>query len=99
MTELEAIKGLSNLFSEHELTLPCTDSLEILHMAVAALEKQIPKKPIKQHEEPTDEEAKELVDLGFCGGDVIRCPNCNEYIVVNELKHCMECGQTLDWSK
>lgn len=38
MTENEAIKGLKNLFSEHELDLPCTDSLEVLHMAIQALE-------------------------------------------------------------
>lgn len=57
----------------------------------------IPKKVIRQHEEPTEEEIKELADLNFCGGDVIRCPNCNEYIVVDRLKYCMECGQRLDW--
>lgn len=40
MTEQETIQGLKNLFSEHELDLPCMDSLEILHMAIEALEKQ-----------------------------------------------------------
>lgn len=38
MTEKEVIEGLKNLFSEHELDLPCTDSLEILHTAIKALE-------------------------------------------------------------
>ena len=45
MTEQEAIKNLKNLFSEHELCLPCTDSLETLQTAIEAIEKQIPKKP------------------------------------------------------
>lgn len=67
--------------------------------AIHALKKQIPEKVIRQHEEPADEEARELVDLGFCGGDVIRCPNCNEYIVIDKLKYCMECGQRLDWNE
>lgn len=39
MTAQETIQGLKNLFSEHELDLPCMDSLEILHMAIEALEK------------------------------------------------------------
>lgn len=44
MTEKEAINGLRNIFNEHELDLPHTDSLETLHMAISAIEKQIPKK-------------------------------------------------------
>ncbi len=50
---------------------------------IQASGKQIPKKIIRRKEVSTDEEAKELIDLGFCGGDVIRCPNCNEYIVID----------------
>lgn len=61
-------------------------------------EKQIPKKVIRQRKEPTDKEWEELADLGFCGSDVIRCPNCNEFIVIDKLKYCMECGQHLDWT-
>lgn len=38
MTEQEAISGLKRLFSEHELDLPCTESLEVLHTAIKALE-------------------------------------------------------------
>lgn len=60
--------------------------------------KEIPKKIIKQQEEPTDKEIEELADLGFCGGEVMRCPSCHEYIVINNMKYCMECGQRLDWS-
>lgn len=60
--------------------------------------KEIPKKIIKQREEPTEEEIKELADLGFYGGEIIRCPNCHEYIAITAMKYCMECGQRLDWS-
>ena len=38
MSEKEAIIGLKNLFSEHGLNLPCQDSLEVLNIAIAALE-------------------------------------------------------------
>ena len=60
--------------------------------------KQTPKKPIKQHEEHTEKEWEELSDLGFGCGDVMRCPNCNEYVVIDKLKYCMECGQALNWN-
>ena len=66
MTNQEAIQGLKNLFSEHELTLPCTDSLEVLNMAIEALEKQIPKKTITSGN-------------FFI---VQRCPVCDEYVPV-----------------
>lgn len=38
MTENEAIMGLKHIFSEFELNLPFTDSLEILNMTIKALE-------------------------------------------------------------
>lgn len=40
MDRRETIKGLKNLFSHYELDLPNTDSLGILNMAIAALEKE-----------------------------------------------------------
>jgi len=64
-----------------------------------AMEKQRAKKPIKQKEEPTDEQAEELVELGFYSGDILRCPCCGEYIAIKDLKHCMNCGQAIDWSE
>lgn len=64
-----------------------------------AMERQRAKKLIIQKEEPTDKEIEELLDLGFRGEGVVRrCPNCNEYIVIDKLKYCMDCGQALDWS-
>lgn len=47
MTAERAVKGLKKLFSECELDLPETDSLEVLHIAINAMNKQVPKKPRK----------------------------------------------------
>ena len=91
MTEQEAIDGLKNLFREYELDLPCTDSLEILHMAIDSLEKQIAKKP-------------ELWGDGYADGELVydmyTCPNCevNDEIE-NASDYCQNCGQKLDWSE
>lgn len=38
ISEKEAAEGLKNLFGEHELDLPGQDSLEVLHIAITALE-------------------------------------------------------------
>ena len=57
MTENKAISGLKRLFSEHELDLPCTESLEVLHTAINALEE------IQQyHAIGTVEECREAVE-------------------------------------
>lgn len=86
MTVEEGIKGLRNLFSEYELDLPDTDSLEILHMATNALEKRISIKPQKV--------------LAFTGKTVFECMNCGNELEVNVFngQYCHWCGQKLDWS-
>lgn len=90
MTIEEAIKGLKNLFSEHELDLPFTDSLEVLHKALNALEKQIPKKPHKY--------------IAFDGIERNGCPNCFEQngrkeILYTGQKYCSVCGCKIDRGK
>ena len=91
MTESEAIKEL------HEIRpiggiIP-QKRAEALDMAIQALEKQIPKKPImKQYFE-------DLEDEYLC------CPTCGE-ILTDRIPadnktfyfHCMNCGQKFDWS-
>ena len=92
MTEQEAIDGLKNLFSEHELDLPCTDSLKILHIAIEALEKQIEKKP-------------DLWGDGYADGELVydmyNCPNCgvSYEIEFDKYNYCPKCSQKLDWSE
>ena len=99
MTSSEAIEKLKNmrLFmqitdenSEHKFP---EDYYKANEMAIQALEKQIPKKPImKQYFE-------NLEDEYLC------CPTCGE-ILTDRIPadnntfyfHCMNCGQKFDWS-
>lgn len=62
------------------------DRLQVaFDMAIKALEKQIPKKPIKHFVNP----------FGF---PYYECPICGESDVCGQ-KYCDECGQKLDWSE
>ena len=96
MTNEEARNIL--LTSVHPQT---AEEAEAIGIAVKAVEKMIPKKPIK--------EPKELV----LGGDVVtvlRCPNCDTYIgICDDNKRvdwnktpfsecCRYCYQAIDWS-
>lgn len=83
MTREEEMQGLKNLFSEYELDLPNTNSLEILQMAIEALEKQIPKKPIYRHGN---------YDCPVCGKPAIA-------VSARKKEYCDFCGQALDWSE
>lgn len=83
MTEQEAIDGLKKLFSEHELDLPCTDSLEILHMAIDSLEKQIKQSPISKTE-----------NFYYKNCAIVKCPTCNGRLKMKSKgKYCDKCGQ------
>ena len=91
MTESEAIKELHKIRPRGGI-IP-QKRAEALDIAIQALEKQIPKKPImKQYFE-------DLEDEYLC------CPTCGE-ILTDRIPadnktfyfHCMNCGQKLDWS-
>jgi hypothetical protein len=58
---------------------------ELMNITIEALEKQIPKKPIKHFVKP----------FGF---PCYECPICGESDVCGQ-KYCDECGQALDWSE
>lgn len=68
---------------------------------INALEKQIPKKPIRKNEGEEDEWQK------YAPWYVYICPNCGSdprYLDTQEdyaepQKYCLECGQALDWSE
>lgn len=88
MTNEEAIKWLNLEIeiweAECKSLHPTKDALRV---AIEALEKQIPKKPIaRKHDE-------------LRGHILFHCPacdddfNCNEY----EETYCAECGQRLNW--
>ena len=93
MTESETIEKLKNmrLFmqiidknSEHKFA---EDDYKANEMAIQALEKQIPKKPVKSE--------KQVVRYA----NTYYCPICNLGITgTNIAKWCYHCGQKLDWS-
>ena len=63
-----------------------------LEMAIAALEKQMPKKPTYEGD-------------GHWNGQLVYdtwvCPNCEKRYEVDydNYDHCPNCGQAIDWSK
>lgn len=85
MTESEAIKAL-RLEGSIEISGKSTrvsEFVQALDIAINALEKQIPKKPIK-------------VGSGVHDYDYdYECPMCRENI--DEDEHHCKCGQKLDW--
>lgn len=57
-----------------------------VRLTIEALEKQIPKKPVKK-------------DFGYFYGIVDTCPYCgSDYALINKHNYCYDCGQKLDWS-
>lgn len=90
MTPEEAIKRIKNHIEVHSRKEPhfAIRIIEALKMAIAALEKQIPKKPIKY-------------DLSYSG---YKCPTCDSNLYqlrshnIYKTPNCIFCGQALDWS-
>lgn len=81
MTESEAIKELRDNI---DLPFGVTVSDEASRMAIKALEKQIPKKPIIETYRYTT---------------LFICPYCERKQGIKYKQyHCIECGQKLDWS-
>lgn len=85
MIPQEAIKELKRMQLK-------TDDIKLnaaIYVAVSALEKQTPKKPIFQPR----------VYFGFDGHT---CPTCGQYIKSKNdpilPKFCRDCGQALDWT-
>jgi hypothetical protein len=57
------------------------------HVAISALEKQIPKKP-KQYNDKSI----------FIYEGVFYCPSCQENVSMDDV-YCCQCGQSLDWEE
>lgn len=86
MTENEAIELLKKANRDNDTVciLPKSDMGKCL---IKALEKQIPKKPIKSKEQKI-----RYVNTYYC-------PTCNlGFTGFNIAKWCYHCGQKLDWS-
>lgn len=88
MTPQEAIE----LVEQCGLNIEGIKNIECESLIISALEKQIPKKPIKKN--PVCY-AKTKAGQEYYTFDYF-CPRCNEQIQIFE-HHC-ECGQVLDWS-
>ena len=93
MTNKEAIEQLRERLAITDYRQQIPEYYEAIELAVEALEKQMPKKPIYS----------DYDDNGF--GDVIpytaKCPVCGyefDFGTWNENHHCI-CGQALDWSE
>lgn len=74
---------------------------EAFQMAINALEKQIPKKPV--HDGCLDNEGMWHEWNGVNGRPYDLCPNCNtnlccEMPYENKTNYCSKCGCRLDWS-
>ena len=71
-------------------SLVCVDEIDI---AVQAIEKQIPKKPINKTK-CDNSTAKRYKNC-----NIVVCPLCNGRLKLKSKgKHCDKCGQALDWS-
>ena len=65
---------------------------EMRDMVISALEKQIPKKPVKR----TINNPVKIGNVTFSKGtSVYKCPNCGGLITY--YKYCCSCGQAIDW--
>ena len=85
MTENEAIKELHEIRPRGGI-IP-QKRAEAIDVAINALEKQIPKKPVK-----SENQVARYVNTYYC-------PICNLGITgTNIAKWCYHCGQKLDWS-
>ena len=87
MTYQEAIKRIK-IHNEHHSQQErfAIYITEALNMAIEALEKQIPKKPVTE---------KDKVIFGIVCG---RCPECDNAVYSTTNLYCHKCGQALDWS-
>lgn len=93
MTNKEAINELKERYlgiSAYANKEQCQNANKALDIAISALEKQIPKKPIIW-EYHTIESPIPNDDWGY------ECPCCGNRDIDYPEHHC-ECGQALDWS-
>lgn len=102
MTEKEAIKRVEEFGLHHAIgDLPNSAfTVKAFEMAIAALEKQIPKKP--EQGEPFS--WIDSVKVGRRWKEVRKtsyghaCPNCGKSVAKLNGEYCSKCGQAIDWS-
>lgn len=85
LTPKEAIKELS--YDNTAYGGKCTK--EVREVAISALEKQIPMKPLKAYDEQVEQHW-------------LSCPMCYKGLCWEhgfKPKYCIECGQLMDWGE
>ena len=91
MTNKEAIETIKIAMAEVEWDYPM-DYAVAFEMAVDALEKQMPKKPIKT-KIATLNKSPEAISWE----SIHCCPRCKSNLV-SQYKYCPQCGLEIDWS-
>ena len=88
MTRDEAIK-----FAKENILAYTSEMAEFKVLAIDAIEKQIPKKPIKWTKIATLNKSPEAIswESTYC------CPRC-ESNLAPQYKYCPQCGLEIDWS-
>ena len=96
MTESEAIEKLKNMRlymqieDEHNDCKFTEDDYKANEMAIQALEKQIPKKPIINHINTNEDVTEIEYTCSACGTNYVELTPCEEW--------CPYCGNKIDWS-
>ena len=85
MTNKEAIETINIAIAEVEWNYPM-DYAIAFEMAIDAIEKQIPKKPIKSDKE-----------IRYC--EVWEGPSCGFEWSSRVADYCYRCGQRIDWQE
>jgi hypothetical protein len=95
MNPKEAIKRIQDHNERHSKEPFAIHITEALNMAIKALNKQIPKKPIKANRIIKKDGSLFLND----DNEYWKCPICTKYDVplLENQEYCHCCGQALDW--
>ena len=92
MTNKEAIETINIAMAEVEWDYPM-DYAVAFEAAVDALEKQIPKKPIKTKIATLNKSPEAISwESTYC------CPRCKSNLAP-QYKYCPQCGLMIDWSE
>ncbi len=96
MTAKEAISEIKHDVYRNTDNFEILISKEYYKAIIAALEKQIPKKP-----DMSGYSCDKDVNSIYLTYDTYDCPNCHtsHEIECEKYDHCPDCGQALDWSE
>ena len=96
MTYEEAKQNISNTHIQFGRSNGKTVFNDSLSMAIKAIDKQIPKKPIPHKVDVENVKIGNV--LWGKNTTVYRCPCCDE-LISRVYDYCYKCGQAIDWSE